>query len=124
MLIVRRLFWLAVFVAALVIGWRFAHANGVEVPLDYLAGRVEGVRLWLLLLLTFGLGAAVAVALCLVEMARLGLLSRRYRKALGRLEAEVQSLRSLPLGGAPSDAAPSGLEPAEHKAAGRTGRGT
>ncbi len=94
MRIVRRLFWLAVFVAALVIGWRFAHANGGEVS-RRLPGRPGRRRP--------AVAAAAAgvrpgrrgrrVALCLVEMARLGLLSRRYRKALGRLEEEVHQLR-------------------------------
>lgn len=97
MVIARRLVWLALFVAVLVIGWKFAAANADEVHVDYLVGTLAGVRLWLLVIVTFALGAVSGVVLCLVEMARLGLLSRRYRKALGRLEAELHGLRTLPL---------------------------
>ena len=122
MVILRRLLWLALFVAVLAAGWKFAAANADEVSLDYLLGRFEGVRLWLLVVVTFGVGAVAGVAVCLIELARLGLLSRRYRKALGRLEAELHGLRSLPLA---SDAAsPVAGERLESGVAGRPGRGT
>jgi uncharacterized membrane protein YciS (DUF1049 family) len=124
MLIVRRLLWLAAFVAVLVGGWKFAHANAGEIPFDYLVGQLEAVRVWVLVLFSFGLGAALGVALCLIEMARLGLLSRRYRKALGRLEAEVHGLRSLPLGPGSPGGAGAAPGPPESAAAGRPGRGS
>ena len=124
MRIVRRLLWLAVFVTVLVGGWKFALANAVEVRFDYLFGQLEAVREWMLVLVSFGLGAVAGVAFCLLEMARLGMLSRRYRKLLGRLEAELQSLRSLPL--RPGSPAGAGVEPepAEGTSAGRPGRGS
>ncbi len=121
MVIARRVLGLAVFVAVLVAGWKFAHANGAEVRFDYLIGQVEQVRVWVLVVASVGLGAAGGIALCFVEMTRLGLLSRRYRKALGRLEAELHGLRSLPL--APVDPAGAGSEP-EAAGSGRPGRGS
>jgi len=122
MRIVRRLLWLVFFAALLIGGWKFAAGNAQEVRLDYLAGQLEGVKVWVLVGATFLLGAVAGVALCLIEMARLGLLSRRYRKALGRLEAELHSLRSLPLGPDPSTRVTA--DPAEVAAAGRPGRST
>jgi uncharacterized membrane protein YciS (DUF1049 family) len=124
MVIVRRLLWLAFVVAVLVIGWRFAAANADEIHLDYLFGRFENVKVWVLVVSIFGLGALAGVAVCLIELARLGLLSRRYRKALGRLEAELHGLRSLPLGPEGSNASPVSRESADIAAAGRPGRST
>ncbi len=124
MVIARRLLGLAVLVALLVGGWKFAHANGTEVPFDYLIGQIGAVRVWALAVASFGLGAAVTGAVCLVELTRLGLLSRRYRKALGRLEAEVQGLRALPLGSASPRAADAEPESSGLTAAGRPGRGS
>jgi uncharacterized membrane protein YciS (DUF1049 family) len=124
MRIVRRLLWLAVFVAVLVGGWKFAHANADEVRFDYLLGQLEAVKVWVLVLVSFGFGAVAGVALCLLEMVRLGMLSRRYRKLLGRLEAELHGLRSLPL--RPGSSAGAGVEPEppEGMSAGRPGRGS
>jgi len=124
MRIVRRLLWLAVFVAVLVGGWMFAHANAVEVRFDYLFGQLEAVREWMLVLASFGLGAVAGVAFCLLEMARLGLLARRYRKLLGRLEAELHGLRSLPLRTGSPAGAGAEPEPPEGTSAGRPGRGS
>ena len=121
MVIVRRLLWLALFVVVLVAGWKFANANADEVRLDYLVGQWSGLTLWVLVVATFALGAAAGVAVCLIEMARLGLLARRYRKALGRLEAELQGLRSLPLGSDPAGAP--GPAPDAPTTPGRPGRG-
>lgn len=113
MVIVRRLAGLAVFVLVLVLGWKFADANALEVRLDYLVGSFENVKVWVLVLSTFAAGVVAGVVLCFVEMARLGLLSRRYRKAIGRLEAELHGLRSLPLSpdGGATARRPDGAEP-------------
>lgn len=124
MVIARRLLGLAVLVALLVGGWKFAHANATEVPFDYLFGQIGAVRVWALTVASFGLGAAVAGAACLVELTRLGLLSRRYRKALGRMEAEVHGLRALPLGSAPPGVGDAEPERPGLTAAGRPGRGS
>lgn len=122
MVIVRRLLLLAIFIAVLIAGWQFAAANADEVRLDFLVGQFENVKIWVLVAATFAVGALAGVVVCAVEMARLGLLSRRYRKALGRLEAELHGLRSLPL--APGGGGSSGLEAPGSMEAGRPGRST
>jgi hypothetical protein len=46
---------------------------------------------------TFAAGAGAAGLLAVYRLARLGLVNRRYRKAVDGLEAEVHQLRNLPL---------------------------
>ncbi|MEB2346401.1 MAG: LapA family protein [Deltaproteobacteria bacterium] len=100
----RRLLALVAFVAALVLGWRFAGANLAPVSVDYLFGAAEGLPIWLALLAAFAVGFALAGLAGLYQMARLGLTARRWRKVAQGLEAELHQLRNLPLA-APSDAA-------------------
>jgi uncharacterized membrane protein YciS (DUF1049 family) len=97
MVLLRRALLVLVFVAVLTAGWRFAAQNSSEVTVSYLAGQTPSVALWLALLVTFGLGAAVAGAISGFELARAGLLARRYRRTVAGLEAEVHQLRNLPL---------------------------
>jgi len=101
----RRLLALVVFVAALVLGWRFADVNLAPVSVHYLVGAIEGVPLWAALAASFGLGFAVAALGGLYQMARLSLTARRWRKVSQGLEKELHQLRNLPLA-APSDAPP------------------
>ncbi len=92
--------WLAggaLFAGALVFGWRFRVSNETEVPVDLLVGVVPPAPLWKLLCATCLLGAAAASLGCLFQLVRLGLTARRYRKALGQLEAELHEIRTLPL---------------------------
>ena len=49
------------------------------------------------MLIAFGSGVGLATLLGLVRGARIRLVSRRYRKAILGLEAEVHQLRNLPL---------------------------
>jgi uncharacterized integral membrane protein len=100
----RRLLVLAVFVALLVLGWRFAAANLEPVRVHYLAGVVEAAPLWAALLVAFAIGFALAGLAGLYQMARLSLTSRRWRKVARGLEAELHQLRNLPL--AASEPAP------------------
>ena len=104
---VRRLLALVVFVAALVLGWRFAAANLAPVSVHYLFGAIEAVPLWGALLAAFGAGFAVAGLGGLYQMARLSLTARRWRKVAHGLEEELHQLRNLPLA-APGDAPPRG----------------
>ena len=99
MQIARRLVLLAIFVALLVAGWRFAAENSAAVEVDYLVGEDSGVALWMVLVVTFASGAAAAGAVVGFALARARLLARRYRKRLAGLEAEVHQLRNLPLVG-------------------------
>jgi len=87
----------ALFVAALVFGWRFRAANETPVNVDFLFGVLPAVPVWKMLCASVLLGAAAALLVCLFQLVRLSLTARRYRKALGRLEAEIHELRTLPL---------------------------
>ena len=97
MRVVRRLLVVALFVAALVLGWWFARANSAAVTVDYLVGQLADVSLWAALLGAFAAGAAVAGGIGMYQVAKLQLVRRRYRKTVRSLEAEVHQLRNLPL---------------------------
>ena len=102
--IVRRLLLLALLGAVVWAGVQFVRTNESPVTVDLLLTQISEVALWLTLLVAFGLGAALAAALCLFEVARYGMVARRYRKTVARLESEIHQLRNLPLadeGGAP-----------------------
>lgn len=94
---VRRVLLIAAFAGLLVVGWRFAADHRDPVRIHYLVGETGDVPLWGALLAAFGAGAALAGALAGYQVARLGMLARRYRKASAKLEAEVHELRNLPL---------------------------
>ena len=97
MRLARRLFAALVFVGLLVGGWRFAADNSGLVTVYHPGGELGEVTLWKALLIAFGSGAGLATMLALVREARIRLVSRRYRKVIVGLEAEVHQLRSLPL---------------------------
>jgi hypothetical protein len=87
----------ALFVGALVFGWRFRASNETQVPVDFLVSALPPIPIWKILCMSFLFGAAAASLVCLFQIMRLSLTARRYRKALGRLEAEIHELRTLPL---------------------------
>jgi uncharacterized integral membrane protein len=89
--------WATLVVALVLGGWRFASHNAVAVPVDLLVTQLPETPLWLGLLAAFAGGAAAAGLLALYEITRLSLLTRRYRKAMVRLESEIHELRNLPL---------------------------
>lgn len=98
MRILRRGFGIALFVALLVFGWRFAALNDAPVSIAIPFGpRVEDISLWMALAGAGALGVAAGGCAGLIQIARLGLLARRYRKAASGLEAEIHQLRTLPL---------------------------
>ncbi len=97
MQLARRLLWLSLMVAILVLGWQLAARNSTVVDLDYMLGRLSGVALWLVVLVAFAAGAGAATLIASYRMLKLGLLTRRYRKTVTGLEAEVHQLRNLPL---------------------------
>ncbi len=98
MQLARRLLWLSLFVATLVLGWQLAARNSTAVEIDYVLGRFTGVALWVVLLAAFAAGAATVAGIASYRLFKLRLLARRYRKAVTGLEAEVHQLRNLPLG--------------------------
>jgi len=87
----------ALFVGALVFGWRFRTSNETQVPVDFLVGALPPTPVWKILCASCLLGAVVATLACVFQLARLSLTARRYRRALGQLEAELHELRTLPL---------------------------
>ena len=102
---VSRLLGLALFVGALLVGWRFAAENAGEVRVHFVVGEISEIALWKVLLVTFAAGAVCAGLAWLRLAVKHGLMSRRYRKMLGDLESEIHQLRNLPL--APDPATPS-----------------
>jgi uncharacterized integral membrane protein len=105
----RRVLAIAAFVGLLVAGWRFAAAHPQPVRIHYLVGETGELSLWAALLGAFLAGGALAGGLAGYQLARLGMLARRYRKAVARLEVEVHELRNLPL--APEAAGPGDAGP-------------
>jgi uncharacterized integral membrane protein len=106
---------IAVFVGFLYVGWKFAASNDQLVPVHYPGGQFAERALWVVLLVAFGSGVALASLVAVVRGARIRLVSRRYRKLVDSLQAEVHQLRSLPLSEQPrtlgSDSGPpAGLE--------------
>jgi len=97
------------------VGWEFAASNAQLVPVHYPGGQFADRALWVVLLVAFGSGVALASLVAVVRGARIRLVSRRYRKLVDSLQAEVHQLRSLPLSEQPrtlgSDSGPpAGLE--------------
>ena len=97
MRLARRLLGIVVFVALLVAGWSFAQGNPGPVTIDYVVGEVAGVSVWAALFAAFLVGAGCAGVLAAYQIAKLGMVTRRYRKAVRGLESEVHQLRNLPL---------------------------
>jgi uncharacterized integral membrane protein len=104
-----RLLWMGLIVGMLVLGWWFAAANADAVAVNYVFGALAPMPLWMALLAAFGIGAAGAGLLAFYQIAKLGLVTRRYRKTVRGLEAEVHQLRNLPL--STDDPLPEGAEP-------------
>lgn len=123
MQVTRRLVGIALFVGILVLGWTFAaeHAEPVTIHVPYLVD--FEVTLWLALLAAFGIGVAATGTVAVLRATRQGLVSRRYRKMIRDLEAEIHQLRNLPLAteDAVASEAPVGEEvpPAPKRALGR-----
>jgi uncharacterized integral membrane protein len=112
MRLARRLLGIAIFVALLVAGWSFAQGNSDTVTIDYVVGEVAGVSVWAALFAAFLVGAGCAGALAAYQIAKLGMVTRRYRKAVRGLEAEVHQLRNLPLAAEEPDLELTSSEPA------------
>jgi uncharacterized integral membrane protein len=107
----RRLLLLAVIVALMVAGWRFASENQAPVTVNYVFGQFAAVELWKVLLASFAAGAGLVALYLLFSSARNGLARHRYRKAIGGLEAEIHQLRNLPLAPESKATDPTSLAP-------------
>ena len=111
MLVARRLIAIVVFVGLLVAGWHFAARNSTPITVHHPAGAIGEVRLWVALLVAFGSGVFITAVVGMVRGARIRLVSRRYRKIVENLQAEVHQLRSLPLSDQQSAASASWEQP-------------
>lgn len=116
MRVVRRLVAIVCFVALLVGGWYFAARNSTPVIVHHPAGPIGEFQLWVALSLAFGTGVMLTAAIGLARGARIRLVTRRYRKLISGLQAEVHQLRSLPLA---ENAPPVEVDPAPPSALGR-----
>jgi hypothetical protein len=78
----------------------------VAVPIDLGVTTFPETPLWQALLVAFAAGAAGVGLGALWQVLRLGMLARRYRRTVGRLESEIHQLRNLPLAGDEGGEAP------------------
>ncbi len=93
---VRRLLVLAVFVGLFWAIWHFAKENATVVAVSYVFGVFEA-QVWQALLAAFAAGFAIAAVGWSLFGVRSKMVQRRYKKAVGGLEAEIHQLRNLPL---------------------------
>lgn len=87
-------------IATFCLGATISYFNWSPVTFHYLAGQAE-LPLIALLLAAFVLGVLVMGLLNLARVFTLGRESRRQARQIRELEAELRSLRNLPLAGAP-----------------------
>lgn len=110
MRLARRLLVIVIFAGLLIAGWQFAHSNSQPVSVHYPGGEFAERAGWVVLLVAFGSGVVLTALVAIMRGARIRLVSRRYRKLVDSLQAEVHQLRSLPLSEQPqtpnSDSAP------------------
>jgi hypothetical protein len=97
MKLVRRVLWIAITAALVVAGVEFVRRNGAPVPINLGVTTFPETPLWQALLWAFAAGAALVGTGALWQVLRLGMLARRYRRSVGRLESEIHQLRNLPL---------------------------
>jgi lipopolysaccharide assembly protein A len=102
---VGRLLVSLLLIAAFCLGAAISYFNWTPVAFHYLAGEAE-LPLIALLLAAFVLGMLLMGLINLARVFTLGRERRRLARRNGELEAELRSLRNLPLGG--GAASPSG----------------
>ncbi len=112
MRLARQLLAVAVFVGLLIAGWTFANNNSELVSVSYPGGEFAERARWVVLLVSFGSGVVLTAFVAVLRGARIRLVSRRYRKLVDRLQAEVHQLRSLPLSDQPRTLGSDSVPPA------------
>jgi len=106
-----RLVFVLVFLALMVFFMIFAWQNQEEQVHVVFGGWDSGeLPVFLLILLSFGAGVVITSIIGIVEGMRIRMTNAKLRRKLKKLEAEVDSLRNLPLGG-PAPAAVAGTAP-------------
>ena len=98
-----RLLVILLLLVAFCLGAAVSYYNWTPVTFKYLAGEVE-LPLIALLLAAFLLGLVVMWLLNFARIFMLGRESRRQQRQIRELEAELKSLRNLPLEAAPAAA--------------------
>jgi hypothetical protein len=117
---IRRILVVGLLVGTWWVGWEFVTRNQQLVSVHYVVGDTAEATLWKVVLGSFFAGAGIVILFTVWISARSGLVARRYRKALGRLESEIHQLRNLPL--APDPDEPAQLAPGVPRARSATGR--
>ncbi len=119
MRLLRGLLGLAIIVAILIFGIQFATKNLQQVSLKIPGGwETQDVELWELVLLSAGVGAALAFLFFFVELVGVEMSKRRLAQRLKTVERELSALRNLPLSPTVAVDRPK-PPPAESKPAGR-----
>lgn len=95
----RKGLWVLVFVALLVVGWRFAHQNESAVSVHYLFGQTSEMALWKIIGLATSAGAVCVGVVMGWALLRARFEARGYRKKMLAFESEVHQLRHLPVAG-------------------------
>ena len=97
--------WLLVFgimFAILLFGIKFGTSNNQTVSLHIPGGwETQDVELWQLVLISSGIGAAVAFLIFLVELVSLEASRQKLNRRVKALERELTALRNLPLSDKP-----------------------
>ena len=102
-----RLVFTLVFLALMVFFMVFAWQNQDEQVHIVFGGWDSGsLPVFLVLLLSFGAGVVITSVIGIVEGMRIRMTNAKLRRKLKKLEAEVDSLRNLPLSAAPAPPAP------------------
>jgi uncharacterized membrane protein YciS (DUF1049 family) len=98
--------WLLVFgvmFAILLFGIKFGTSNNQTVSLRIPGGwETQDVELWQLVLISAGVGAAVAFLIFLVELVSLEASRQKLNRRVKALERELTALRNLPLSDKPA----------------------
>ena len=97
MRLTRRILGIALFVALLVGGWRFAAENAQVVSVHYLLGSIDQVPVWQVLFCAFLVGVLGGFAVALVRILELQASLRNAHRSRLRVEGELSTLRNLPL---------------------------
>jgi len=98
---VLRILVIAALILFLVLGASIGYFNAQEVEFDYLAGTVK-LPLIALVIGEFVLAVLLTLLICLGRMLGLKSEIRRLRKQVQNSEAELKSLRELPIREAPT----------------------
>ncbi len=94
-----RLAFTLVFLALMIFFMVFAWQNqGEEVHVVFFTWDSGNLPVFLLILLSFGAGVIITSVIGIVEGMRIRMTNVKLRRKLKKLEAEVDSLRNLPLG--------------------------